>query len=249
MNETRLRELLEKVKSGEIPVDSAVDKMAHLPYTDIGCAKVDNHRALRCGFPEVIFCERKRPQEVLDIMKHLSENGDDVLATRLSLEQEELVRATFPQARINSAARTAVIKNSPVKTPEGCIYILSGGTSDQPVAEEARETAEIMGNAVHTVYDAGVAGIHRLLKHHEELRRARVVVAVAGMEGALPGVVAGLLQCPVIAVPTSVGYGASFGGLSALLTMLNSCAAGVAVVNIDNGFGAGYIASLINKRK
>lgn len=247
MDKPKLEKLLEDIKNGTLPIGKAIEHLEGISFHDLGFAKVDNHRGLRCGFPEVIFCQGKEPEHISEIIKNICENNDDVLATRLSPEQANSILHNFPEAKYNKTARTLTIKNSPEKTPVGKIVIATGGTSDIPVAEEARVTAEIMGNNVVALYDVGVAGIHRLLSNQEELRQARVVIAVAGMEGALPSVIGGLVKCPVIAVPTSIGYGASFGGVTPLLAMLNSCASGVTVVNIDNGFGAGYSASLINQ--
>ena len=247
LNQEHLKNLLEKLSSGEISVSAALDRIKHLPFEDLGYARIDNHRGLRCGFPEVIFCPGKTTQQIIGIMERLAATGEPVLATRACPEAYRAVAQKWPQASYNELARTITLNAPAQPRYDGYILIVTGGTADIPVAEEARVTAETMGNRVKTVYDAGVAGIHRLLKSHDEIFDANVVVVVAGMEGALASVVGGLSSRPVVAVPTSVGYGASFGGLAALLTMLNSCAAGVSVVNIDNGFGAGYIAALINR--
>lgn len=230
-------------------MDEAVEHLKDLPYKDVGFAKVDSHRALRRGFPEVIFCQGKTPEQVVRIAQEITRDESNLLATRAGPEVYQAIAERFPKAQYNETARTVIIKRTRRKTKKGLILVITGGTLDIPVAEEARVTAELMGNNVKTLYDVGVAGIHRLLKHRKELSQANVIVVVAGMEGALPGVVSGLVDCPVIGVPTSVGYGASFGGISPLLTMLNTCSEGVSVVNIDNGFGAGYAASLINKTR
>lgn len=245
MKEDRLRDILRKFRRGALSEREVVATLRRLPFEDLGVAKVDHHRTLRCGFPEVIFCEGKRPADVVRIMQALSEAGANVLATRASAAVVAEVAARFPEARHNERARTLTILNHKPKRLPGRVVLVAAGTSDIPVAEEARETAELMGARVRTVYDVGVAGLHRLLSHHAELLDATVIVVVAGMEGALASVVGGLVSAPVIGVPTSVGYGASFAGIAPLLTMLNSCAAGVTVVNIDNGFGAGYAAALV----
>jgi len=242
-----LRELLKRLQQGEVSVDEVVSEIRVLPFDDLGFARVDHHRALRCGSPEVIFCQGKQPDDVLRIAQSILGAGQDLLATRAGPEVFERLRSKFPDAVYHERARAVVVKQTSGPVPDGTIMVVSAGTSDIPVAEEARVTAEVMDNRVETLYDVGVAGIHRLLDRHRQLLEANVLVVVAGMEGALPSVVGGLVARPVIAVPTSVGYGASFGGIAPLLTMLNSCAAGIAVVNIDNGFGAGFIASLINR--
>ncbi len=248
MDEARLRELLGAVQSGRVDVEQALSDLRAMPFEDLGFAKVDHHRAVRCGFPEVVYCEGKTIEQVVSIVKAGVEGGGNVLATRASREMFDAVGRSFSTAAYNPSARTITIRQVEPAPPEGTIAIVSAGTSDLPVAEEARETADIMGHKTQVFYDVGVAGIHRLLNHARELQTASVIVVVAGMEGALASVVGGLVDCPVIAVPTSIGYGASFGGLAALLAMLNSCASGVAVVNIDNGFAAGYIAAQINRR-
>ncbi len=236
------------VRDGSVEVEEAVSALRAMPFEDLGFAKVDHHRGLRCGFPEVIYCEGKSIEQLVSIVEARVAGGGNVLATRASAEMFEAVRRRFPAAVHNPVARTITIAQAQSPGGGGTIAIVSAGTSDMPVAEEARETAEIMGQKTQTFYDVGVAGIHRLLAYSSALQSASVVVVVAGMEGALASVVGGLVDCPVIAVPTSIGYGASFHGLAALLAMLNSCASGVAVVNIDNGFSAGYLAAQINRR-
>ncbi|MCD4699818.1 MAG: nickel pincer cofactor biosynthesis protein LarB [Phycisphaerae bacterium] len=248
MNESALRVLLESVRAGETNLNDAVAKLRRLPFEDIGFAKVDHHRAIRCGFPEVIYCPGKTPEQVVGIFSRLAAGGENVLASRASSEVYEAVAEEFPAAEYNTAARVITLRQGERKEPVGHVAIVAAGTSDLPVAEEARVTAEITDARVTTHYDVGVAGLHRLLGAAEDLQRANVIVVVAGMEGALPSVVGGLVAVPVIAVPTSVGYGASFGGVAALLGMLNSCASNVSVVNIDNGFAAGYIAAMINRQ-
>jgi len=247
MNADDLRKLLDEIRSGETSVAAALDRIKHLPFEDLGFAKVDSHRGLRCGFPEVVFCPGKTIEQIVAIVERIEAQDSPLLATRAPAEVFEAVAARWPNAAYNKLARTITINAPASPDCDGLILIVTGGTSDIPVAEEARVTAEIMGNRVRTLYDAGVAGIHRLLQSRDEIFNANVIIVVAGMEGALASVVGGLSSRPVIAVPTSVGYGASFGGLAPLLTMLNSCTAGVSVVNIDNGFGAGYIAALINR--
>ncbi len=247
MDKSRLIKLLSDVKSGRVTPEKAMETLEILPYENLGFAKPDHHRTLRQGFPEVILAEGKTPEQVALIAQKLKEHSEAILITRASPECYRKVSECLPLAKYNDAARTITFHRAGKKKPLPGIAVISGGTADIPVAEEAAITAETMGNQVERAYDVGVAGIHRLLDHVSQLRQAHVIVAVAGMEGALPSVVAGLVSVPVIAVPTSVGYGASFGGVAALLGMLNSCAAGVSVVNIDNGFGAGYIASLINR--
>jgi pyridinium-3,5-biscarboxylic acid mononucleotide synthase len=238
---------LEEVRQGRAGVEQALDRLRALPYEDLGFAKVDHHRFLHKGFPEVIFCPGKTVSQVVEIARRLSHSGGTVLATRAEPAVFEAVRAEFPGAEYHQAARAVVVRGENQVELTGNVGIVSAGTADMPVAEEAALTAELMGSRVHRLYDVGVAGIHRLLDNWDKLNRARVLVVVAGMEGALASVVGGMVACPVIAVPTSVGYGANFAGLAPLLTMLNSCATGVAVVNIDNGFGAGYTAALINR--
>jgi NCAIR mutase (PurE)-related protein len=246
MDTSSLRELLEDVKNGRIVPEAAAEKIKRLTFHDLGFAKVDIHRSLRQGFPEVIYCAGKTTEQVVSIISVLAGNHKNILATRANRSIFESVRTVLPMAYFHEIPGLISIQTEKPE-PVGSILIVCAGTSDLPVAEEAAVTAEIMGNRVERLYDAGVAGIHRLLLNEDKLNSARVIVVVAGMEGALASVVGGLVDKPVIAVPTSIGYGASFHGLAALLSMLNSCANGVTVVNIDNGFGAGYAASLINK--
>ena len=248
MDEEQLAELLKGVRGGEVAVDDALERLRHLPFEDLGFAKVDHHRALRQGFPEVILGEGKEVADIAAIARAIRKRAVSVLITRLSEEKMDALKPRLRGFRFHRQAHAATwrTKDAPLKG-KGTIAVVCAGTSDIPVAEEAAVTSEIMGNRVARIYDVGVAGLHRLLGHHRQLTEAALLIVVAGMEGALPSVVAGLVRRPVIAVPTSVGYGASFHGLSALLAMLNSCAAGVTVVNIDNGFGAGYAASLINR--
>ena len=247
MNAESLRKLFTQVRSGKLSPDDAVARLRHMPFEDLGFAKVDHHRALRMGMPEVIFGEKKTPPQIAGIFAQLAKHGGNVLATRASKEQFSAVKKKTRQAEYRELARAIVLQRDRTKYGKGVIAVVSAGTSDISVAEEAVVTAEVMGNDVEHLYDVGVAGIHRLLANRETLARARVIVVCAGMEGALPSVVGGLVGVPVIAVPTSVGYGAAFKGLAALLGMMNSCASNVSVVNIDNGFGAGYVASLINR--
>ncbi len=239
-------QLLEKFRAGGVSRDEVLQAFQTAPAADIGFATVDTHRALRKGFPEVIFGAGKTPEQVLKIAAKLLEHGQNVLATRITPEHARVVKRKFKTAVHHEMARCITIQRRPLPKRAGKIAVVCAGTSDLPVAEEAALTAEIMGNVVERVNDVGVAGVHRLFSRLEEIQKANVVVVVAGMEGALPSVVAGLISKPVIAVPTSIGYGANFGGLAALLGMLNSCGSGVTVVNIDNGFGAGYAASQIN---
>ena len=247
MNEQSIRKLFDQVRRGKLSADEAVQRLRHLPFEDLGFAKVDHHRALRVGMPEVIFGQGKTPSNLAQIFARLAKHDGNILATRTSEDQFEAVRKKTPKAEYRPLARAITLQRDRKKYGKGRIAVVSAGTSDIPVAEEALVTAEMMGNEVQHFYDVGVAGIHRLLAHREPLASARVVVVCAGMEGALPSVVGGLVGVPVIAVPTSVGYGAAFKGLAALLGMMNSCASNVSVVNIDNGFGAGYVASLINR--
>jgi pyridinium-3,5-biscarboxylic acid mononucleotide synthase len=247
MDQKNLKELLSRIKSGEMTVEAAMERLKILPYEDLDFAKIDTHRALRQGFPEVIFCQGKTVEQVRDIVKRMSEYNHLILAMRANEAQAEAVKKNHPEARYDAMAKAIIVGSIPSPTTKRMILIVSAGTADIPVAEEAAVTAEVMGNRVERLFDAGVAGIHRILINHDRLIQASVIVVVAGMEGALPGVVAGLVGKPVIAVPTSIGYGSNFQGLSALLTMLNSCVPGIGVVNIDNGFGAGYMASLINR--
>jgi hypothetical protein len=241
-----LKQILDLVSGGKLSTAEALQKLAHYPFEDLGFAKVDHHRKLRCGYPEVIFCPGKTPEQVVEIARAIAAQGENMLASRADeLVAAALTRA-FPEARYNPVARTVVLPGTcKVEHLPGLVAIVAAGTSDRPVAEEARETAEILGCTTKTFSDVGVAGIHRLLAHREELREATVVIVIAGMEGALPSVVGGLVDAPVIAVPTSIGYGANLAGFTPLLAMLNSCASGVTVVNIDNGFGAAYNAALV----
>jgi len=235
------------VAKGKLSIDGAVKKMKFLPYEDIGFAKIDHHRALRKGFPEVVFCQNKTTEQVVAIVKKLAAINSNVLATRATEEMFNEVKKHVKNAQYNKISRTIIISSDKNKARKGKILVLSAGTSDISVAEEAAVVAEVMGNNVERIYDVGVAGLHRLLSSKEKLEEASVLIIVAGMDGVLPSVVSGLFGKPIIAVPTSVGYGASFKGIAPLLTMLNSCSPGVVVVNIDNGFGAGYFASIINK--
>jgi pyridinium-3,5-biscarboxylic acid mononucleotide synthase len=247
MNADSIRELFHAVRKGELSPDDAVQRLQHLPFEDLGFAKIDHHRAIRVGMPEVIFGQGKTPAQIAGIFSRLAKHGGNVLATRADAKQLAAVKKKIPKAEYRELARAIVLQRDKKTYGKGKIVVVSAGTSDIPVAEEAVVTAEVMGNEVEHVYDVGVAGIHRLLASRERLTQARVVIVCAGMEGALPSVVGGLVGVPVIAVPTSVGYGASFKGVAALLGMMNSCASNVSVVNIDNGFGAGYVASLINR--
>lgn len=239
--------MLKQVKSGATTVDDALAQLADLPYEELGFAKIDHHRALRRGFPEVIFGPGKTPQQIATIAEHLAAKNDRVLVTKVSDDVYDVVRQRLPDAEYHPVPRAISVNRAKKSAKRRGIMVISGGTADIPVAEEAALTAELMGNKVERSYDVGVAGVHRLLDHLPKLRQAKVIIAVAGMEGALPSVVSGLVAVPVIAVPTSVGYGANLEGVAALLTMLNSCSAGISVVNIDNGFGAGYLAALINR--
>ena len=247
MNAESLSKLFDDVRRGKLTPDDAVARLRHLPFEDLGFAKVDHHRALRAGMPEVIFGERKTPAQVAAIFSKLAKHGGNVLATRADEKQFAAVKKKVRGAEYRELARAIVFQRDRKKYGKGIVTVVSAGTGDIPVAEEAVVTAELMGNDVQHLYDVGVAGVHRLLANRETLGKARVLIVCAGMEGALPSVVGGLVGVPVIAVPTSVGYGASFKGLAALLGMMNSCASNVSVVNIDNGFGAGYVASLINR--
>lgn len=247
VNAEAIRELFHQVRAGKLSPDDAVQRLRHLPFEDLGFAKVDHHRALRNGMPEVIFGLGKSPAQVAKIFAHLAQHGGNVLATRTNKEQFAAVKKKVRKAKYDEPSRTIVLRNDSKTYGKGIIAVVSAGTSDIPVAEEAVATAEIMGNDVERLYDVGVAGIHRLLANRASLTRARVVIVCAGMEGALPSVVGGMVGVPVIAVPTSIGYGAAFQGMAALMGMMNSCASNVTVANIDNGFGAGYVASLINR--
>jgi NCAIR mutase (PurE)-related protein len=247
LNADSIRKLFEQVRAGKLAPDEAVERLRHLPFEDLGFAKVDHHRTLRAGMPEVIFGEGKTPAQVASIFKRLAKHGTNVLATRTTQAQFRVVKKAVRDAKFEDKARATVLRRDRREYGKGLITVISAGTSDIPVAEEAVITAELMGNQVERLYDVGVAGIHRLLAHRAAISRSRVIVVCAGMEGALPSVVGGLVGVPVIAVPTSIGYGAAFQGIAALLGMMNSCASNVTVVNIDNGFGAGYVASVINR--
>ena len=247
MTPDSILKLFQQVRRGKLSPDEAVTRLRHLPFEDLGFAKLDHHRSLRAGMPEVIFGQGKTPAQMSQIFARLAQHGGNILATRASQEQFAAVRKKVRKAEYRELARAIVLQRDRKNYGKGTIAIVSAGTSDIPVAEEAVATAEVMGNDVEHLYDVGVAGIHRLLANRETLTRARVIIVCAGMEGALPSVVGGLVGVPVIAVPTSVGYGAAFKGVAALLGMMNSCASNVSVVNIDNGFGAGYVASLINR--
>lgn len=247
MIEEQIRALLDQVSKGSMDVDQAVTRLRSLPYENVGnFAHLDHHRALRTGFPEVVFGQGKTPEQVAQIVERLAMRNDRVLVTRVTPEMSEVVSPLFPDMVYHPLARVLVLDRGAERTLKPGVLVATAGTADVPVAEEAALTASLMGSQVDRIFDVGVAGIHRLLNQVDRLHQARVIVVVAGMDGALPSVVGGLVSVPVIAVPTSVGYGASFNGLAALLTMLNSCATGVAVVNIDNGFGAGVLAHRIN---
>ncbi len=241
-----IRDMLNLVKSGEMEIQEAEQLLKDLPYEDLGYAKLDHHRALRSGFGETVFCQGKPDPYLVEIYRKFYERDGEVLGTRASEEQFELVKSVVPEVQYDPISRILKAERTE-KERKGCVAVCTGGTADIPVAEEAAQTAEYFGCHVDRIYDVGVAGIHRLLSQRDRIRNANCIIAVAGMEGALGTVIAGLADCPVIAVPTSVGYGASFHGISALLTMLNSCANGISVVNIDNGYGAGYLATQINR--
>ncbi len=248
MLESSIRELLEQVKNGKTDTDTAYEKLKELPYKDLGFANVDNHRAIRTGFPEVIYSRGKKPGQIRDIMQELVAKGGNIMATKATREDYAAVTELLPQAEFyEDAGIIAVIDKEHEMRMDRSVAVVTAGTADIPVAEEAAVTAELMGNDVRRIYDVGVAGIHRLFNRLDDIRAADVIIVIAGMEGALASVVGGLVDSPVIAVPTSIGYGANLGGVSALLSMLNSCANGVGVVNIDNGFGAAYLASVINR--
>jgi pyridinium-3,5-biscarboxylic acid mononucleotide synthase len=249
MDERDIQRLLSKVRSGRVSVARATQQLRHLPFEDLGFAKVDHHRALRQGFAEVVYARGKTTQQVVEILRRLMRPKAkyNILITRADRGIYHAVHRVTADARFHARSGAITIQRNKAITGRGPVLVITAGTSDIPVAEEAVVTAEIMGNRVMSVYDVGVAGLHRLLRHRQELATAHVIICVAGMEGALPSVVGGLVGVPVIAVPTSTGYGASFGGLTALLAMLNSCASNICVVNIDNGFGAGYVASTINR--
>ncbi len=241
-----IKDMLNLVKSGEMEIQEAEQLLKDLPYEDLGYAKLDHHRALRSGFGETVFCQGKPDPYLVEIYRKFYERDGEVLGTRAGKEQFELVKSVVPEVQYDPISRILKVERTD-KERKGCVAVCTGGTADIPVAEEAAQTAEYFGCHVDRIFDVGVAGIHRLLSQRDRIRNANCIIAVAGMEGALGTVIAGLADCPVIAVPTSVGYGASFHGLSALLTMLNSCANGISVVNIDNGYGAGYLATQINR--
>lgn len=245
-----MKKLLKQVKAGKISIQDAIEKLRHLPFEDLGFARIDHHRQIRRGFPEVIYCPGKTTEQIIRIFESLAAKGDNVLATRAEPHVFETLAKTgkFPKARYEQLARAIVLEQRELKPSKSVLPIVTAGTADLPVATEAKVTAEIMGQRTEVICDVGVAGLHRLFGHLPKLQKANVIIVVAGMEGALASVVGGLVSCPVIAVPTSVGYGSSFEGLSALLTMLNSCTAGVTVVNIDNGFSAAVTAALINRK-
>ncbi|SFL97938.1 nickel pincer cofactor biosynthesis protein LarB [Pelosinus propionicus] len=249
MDSEDVRKLLAAMKNDEIQIDTAIEKIKELPFTDLGFAMIDNHREIRVGYPEAIYCEGKTVEQVRDIVKFMLTKGNNILATRANGAMYDAVRELCSEAKYNQLGRVITIRKKEQALTDTYIVIVCAGTSDLPVVEEAAEVASILGNRVEKVTDVGVAGIHRLFAKMDVIRGAKAVIVVAGMEGALASVIAGLVDKPVIAVPTSVGYGANFGGVSALLCMLNSCASGVSVVNIDNGFGAAYTASMINKIK
>ena len=249
MNRERIKKLLEQVQAGRVNVDEAIDKMTSLPYEDLSFARVDHHRDLRLGFPEVILGQGKTTEQIIHIAERILNNSSNLLISRTTEEVFAALRDVAPDAEFHVEARMISVVRDRTERGDGTIAIISAGTSDVPVAEEAAVTATAMGNRVSRIYDVGVAGIHRLFGARPDFESARVIVVVAGMEGALPSVVGGIVSVPVIAVPTSIGYGASFDGLAALLGMLNSCASNVTVVNIDNGFGAGFVASLINRKR
>ncbi len=247
MNQQQIRDLFEKVRSGDLSPDAATEKLKHLPFEDIDFAKVDHHRALRHGMPEVIFGQGKTPEQITAIAERLAAHGQNVLATRVDPVSARAIQEVLPEAVYHPLSRLLILKREVKMLGKGKILVMCAGTADLPLAEEDRLTAELMGNDVVAVSDVGVAGIHRLLEQREKLWAARVIICCAGMEAALPSAVGGLVGCPVIGVPTSVGYGAHFNGLASLLSMLNSCASNVTTVNIDNGFGAAYVATLINR--
>ena len=248
MTEDRILRVLQDLKSGALTEAAALDRLKSLPFEDLGFANVDHHRNLRQGFPEVVFGAGKTAEQVAKIVESMNQHDHNILVTRTTREHFALVQKTVPAAEFHEAARSIVVRKSEKIVGKGTVMVVSAGTSDMPVAEEAVVTLQVMGNTIDKLYDVGVAGLHRLLDRTDRLHQARVIIVAAGMEGALPSVVGGLVSVPVIAVPTSVGYGASFGGVAALLGMLNSCASNVTVVNIDNGYGAAVVASLINRQ-
>ena len=247
MNSKDMRRLLEKIRDGKTTIEKGLDYLRDFTYKDLGFAKIDSHREMRVGYPETIYCSGKTPEQIVEIFTYMLTQNTNILATHATEEIYEAIKPLCSEGEYNSLAKTIVVKKQEAEKPDTYIAVVTAGTSDLPVAEEAAVTADILGNRVEKIVDVGVAGVHRLFDKLDIIRGARVVIAVAGMEGALASVLGGLVDKPVIAVPTSVGYGASFGGLSALLSMLNSCAGGVCVVNIDNGYGAGYLASMINQ--
>lgn len=247
MNQKKIEKLLTRVRDGSIEIDEAFQYLTELPFKDLGFAKIDNHREIRTGYPEIIFGQGKTPLQVKEIIQFQLKTGNNILATRVTSQMYDEVKKVTADAIYHESARCITIRMREPVYPDTSIAVVTAGTSDLPVADEAVVTAEILDNKVTKIVDVGVAGIHRLFDKIDEIRKARVVIVIAGMEGALPSVVGGLVDKPVIAVPTSIGYGANFGGISALLGMLTSCASGISVVNIDNGFGAGYVASMINK--
>ncbi len=247
MNAKELEKILISIRDGSVSVDEALENLKEFPYTDLGFARIDHHRELRTGYPEIVYCAGKTPEQVEAIFRAMDSHGNNIIGTRAGKEMFEFIAPSFPGAVYYDVARIISIRKKAIAPPATKIAIVTAGTSDIPVAEEAAVTAELLGNEVIRIYDAGVAGIHRLVDKLPEIRACRVSVVIAGMEGALASVVGGLVNMPVIAVPTSVGYGASFKGISALLAMMTSCAAGITVVNIDNGFGAGFAASRINR--
>ena len=249
MNVKEVEKLLIEVSNGETSVENALEVLKNFPYTDLGFARIDHHRELRTGYPEIIYCAGKTVEQVREIVRVMSAKENNVIGTRATVEMYEAVKSIVPEAVFFPIARIISVRKKEPEKPDTSIAVITAGTSDMPVAEEAAITAELLGNKVLRIYDAGVAGIHRLVDKLPDIRKCRVIVVIAGMEGALASVVGGLVDKPVIAVPTSVGYGANFGGISALLAMLTSCSTGVTVVNIDNGFGAGFSASMINKMK
>ena len=247
MNEKDIKLLLENIRTKKLTVDQGLRKLRHLPFEDIGFARIDHHRVLRQGFPEVLFGQGKTPKQILNIVKRMLPLKHNILITRTEESVYRKIKNLDKRVKFYQDSRTIVLLRDQIIRGNGTILIISAGTSDIPIAEEAMVTAQAMGNQVETLFDVGVAGIHRLLSAQDQLQAAKVIIVIAGMEGALPSVVGGLVSVPVIAVPTSIGYGASFGGIAALLGMLNSCASNVTVVNIDNGYGAGFVASLINR--
>jgi len=246
MNKQEIKKVLKAIKNDNMSIDEAIEIFKDLPFKDLGFATIDNHRTIRVGYPEVIYCEGKTTEQVRDIIKFMLSKNTNILATHANIDMYEAVKDFHPKLKYNKLGKVITAKLNEIETPSSYIAIVSAGTSDLPVVEEARETAEILGNQVKVITDVGVAGIHRLFNKLDMIRGAKVVIVVAGMEGALASVIGGLISKPIIAVPTSIGYGANFNGIAALLSMLNSCASGVSVVNVDNGFGAAYNASIIN---